>query len=125
MKNKILGLRTTIYRVGNIDAAKKWYVQAFQVDPYFDEPYYVSFEIGGYELGLQPEVIPTKNKMEGVVAYWGVNELEDEFDRFLTLGATVHEKPKDVGGGVRVATVIDPWGNPIGLIYNPHFKISS
>ena len=125
MENKILGLRTTIYKVGNIDAAKEWYTQAFETDPYFDEPFYVGFNIGGYELGLQPEENPTIEKAETVLTYWGVNEVDTEFNRFLTVGAAEHEKPQDVGGGIVVASLKDPWGNIIGLINNPHFKVIS
>src|SRR4249920_1787574 len=58
MENKILGLRTTIYKVNNISKAKEWYALAFETKPYFDEPFYVGFNIGGYELGLQPEEQP-------------------------------------------------------------------
>jgi len=125
MKKKILGLRTTIYRVEDINAAKEWYAKAFETQPYFDEPFYVGFDIGGYELGLQPEEQPTKDKAENVVAYWGVNDIDTEFNRFVALGATEYEKPKDVGEGIIVATLKDPWANIIGLIYNPHFKPTS
>jgi len=54
-KSKILGLRNTIYKVGDIENAKKWYANVFKTEPYFDQPFYVGFSIGGYELGLQPE----------------------------------------------------------------------
>lgn len=123
MKNKILGLRTTIYKVGDINKAKEWYTKAFGTQPYFDEPFYVGFEIGGYELGLQPEEKPSKNKVESVVAYWGVDDVDAEFKRFIAEGASAFEKPEEVGGGIIVATLKDPWENIIGLIYNPHFKI--
>lgn len=55
MNTRILGLRTTIYKVSDLAKAKVWYMKAFGVAPYFDEPYYVGFNIGGYELGLQRE----------------------------------------------------------------------
>ena len=51
-----LGLRTVIYRVRDLAAAKAWYANAFGVQPYFDEPFYVGFDIGGYELGLHPHI---------------------------------------------------------------------
>ena len=50
MKTTILGLRTTIYQVEDINSAKEWYAKVFEVQPYFDEPFYVGFDIGGYEL---------------------------------------------------------------------------
>ncbi|MEO9803224.1 MAG: VOC family protein [Reichenbachiella sp.] len=119
----MLGLRTTIYKVGDINTAKKWYSDAFQSKPYFDEAFYVGFNIAGYELGLQPEEEPTTNKAESVINYWGVEDIEGEFNRFLELGATMHEKPTNVGGALVVASIKDPWGNIIGLIYNPDFKL--
>ncbi len=124
MKKAILGLRTTIYKVGDIDAAKAWYAQVFETQPYFDEPFYVGFNIGGYELGLQPEENPVKDKEESVLTYWGVEDIETEFNRFAAAGAIVHEEPSDVGGGIKVASLKDPWGNIIGLIYNPHFNLA-
>src|SRR5689334_23015824 len=120
MKNKILGLRTTIYKVNDIAKAKKWYAQAFETEPYFDEPFYVGFNIEGYELGLQPEEKPL-TKSDAVVSYWGTNDVEFDFQRLLDLGAIAHESPQNVGGEIVVATLKDPWDNVIGLIYNPEF----
>ena len=123
MKSSILGLRTTIYKVANIDEAKAWYSKVFQTTPYFDQPFYVGFNIAGYELGLQPEEQPTGEKPESVLTYWGVEDVAGEYQRFLELGAVEHEKPQNVGGEIVVATVKDPWGNIIGLIYNPEFTL--
>lgn len=123
MKSSILGLRTAIYKVANIDAAKAWYSKAFQTEPYFDQPFYVGFNIAGYELGLQPEEQPAGEKPESVLTYWGVEDIAGEYQRFLELGAAEHEKPQNVGGEIMVATVKDPWGNIIGLIYNPEFTL--
>lgn len=122
MDNKILGLRTTIYKVSDLAKAKQWYSQAFECEPYFDEPFYVGFDIQGYELGLQPEENPL-SKSDAVVSYWGTNAIDDEFQRFLSLGATEHEAPQKVGDEIVVGSVKDPWDNVIGLIYNPLFKM--
>lgn len=119
----ILGLRTTVYKVGNLIEAKEWYAKAFGITPYFDEPFYVGYNIGGYELGLLPEENPTTEKAESVITYWGVNEIENVYKHFLASGAKEHEKPNSVGDPLMVASVIDPWGNIIGLIYNPVFKL--
>ncbi|MBK7633007.1 MAG: VOC family protein [Saprospiraceae bacterium] len=120
----MLGLRTTIYKVGDIRLAKDWYSTAFETQPYFDEPFYVGFNIAGYELGLQPEEIPYNNKVESVVSYWGVENIQETYDRLLSLGATENEKPRDVGSEIITATVKDPFGNVIGLIFNPHFTLN-
>ena len=42
-KSKILGLRTTIYEVGDIENAQKRYAAVFKTEPYFDQPFYVGF----------------------------------------------------------------------------------
>ncbi len=127
MKNgKVLGLRTAIYKVGNLQEAKEWYAKAFDTAPYFDEPFYVGFNIGGYELGLLPEEEPTTDKQASVLTYWGVGDsaMDETYERFLNLGAKSHEEPHSVGGPIVVGTVIDPWGNIIGLIYNPVFNLN-
>lgn len=116
----MLGLRTTVYRVEDLEAAKKWYSEAFNSEPYFDEPYYVGFNIAGYELGLQPD---KSIKGDSVLSYWGVEDIQAEYNRFLKLGAIEHEKPNNVGGELMVCSLKDPWGNIIGLIYNPYFKL--
>jgi lactoylglutathione lyase len=120
----MLGLRTTIYKVGDLHTAKEWYEKAFATPPYFDEPYYVGFNIGGFELGLQPEGEPTPVKAESVVSYWGVENIQETYDRLLELGAAANEPPYNVGDDIITATVKDPFGNIIGLIYNPHFKVN-
>lgn len=123
MKEKnIKGLRTCIYKVSDLNEAKKWYSRAFETEPYFEESFYIGYNIGGYELGLLPEDPLAKQKGESAIAYWGVDNIEKEFNRLRELGAIDHEKPMNVGGEVMVASVEDPWGNIIGLIYNPEFK---
>ncbi len=123
MSNPILGLRTCIYKVGDLSEAKKWYVRAFAAQPYFDESYYVGFNIGGYELGLLPEKEPVPAKADTVLTYWGVEDIHQKFADLLETGAIAHEEPHSVGGELMVATAKDPWGNIIGLIYNPYFKL--
>lgn len=123
MATKFLGLRTAIYKVDDLKKAITWYSKAFQVEPYFNEPFYVGFNIAGYELGLMPDKTPSSKKMDGVNTYWGVDNVQEEYDRFLSMGATDHEKPHNVGGELVVGAVKDPWGNVIGLIYNPDFKL--
>lgn len=114
------GLRTTIYQVTDIAEGKRWYAAAFGVQPYFDQPFYVGFDIGGYELGLQAEA-PAPSVTENVVAYWGVDNADQALAHLIASGASQHHAVQDVGDGIRVATVRDPFGNVIGLIENPHF----
>lgn len=112
------GLRTAIYPVTDLAAGKTWYGRVLGADPYFDEPFYVGFAVGGFELGLVPDGTPGAT---GVQVYWGVPDAPAELARLETLGATVHEPVKDVGGGIKVGSVADPFGNVLGIIENPHF----
>ena len=121
MTAPVLGLRTVLYPAPDLARAKAWYAEAFGVAPYFDEPFYVGFTVGGFELGLVPDATVARPPA-GVIAYWGVPDVAAACAHFHAHGATVHEEPKDVGGGITVATVIDPFGNLIGLIANPHFN---
>lgn len=118
-----LGLRTTIYRVNDVSKATAWYTKAFGVIPYYNEPYYVGFEIGGYELGLQPlEEGAEHPGTGGVETYWGVEDIQAAYEHLLSIGATSHSEPRTVGEPIQVAMVKDPWGNILGLIFNPLFK---
>jgi predicted enzyme related to lactoylglutathione lyase len=119
-QKKILGLRTCIYKVPDLTKAKAWYGQAFAVSPYFDEPFYVGFNVAGYELGLQPGEAGTS---DNVLTYWGVEDVQAAFGALVESGAKPHEEPHNVGGDIVVASVHDPWGNVIGLIYNPSFSL--
>lgn len=114
----IKGLRTVKVPVTDLACAKAWYGDVFGAAPYFDQPFYVGFAIGGFELGLVPDGTPG---IDGAVVYWGVDGIDAEVERIVGLGAAVHEAVQDVGGGIRVAELRDPFGNVLGLIENPHF----
>jgi predicted enzyme related to lactoylglutathione lyase len=114
------GLRTAIYQVPDILEAKTWYTRILGMPPYFDQPFYVGFSVGGYELGLQPDA-PAKIAAENVVAYWGVDDARAALDHLLASGAKLKEKVQEVGEGIKVATVHDPFGNVLGIIENPNF----
>lgn len=117
----ILGLRTAIYPAPDLAAAKAWYAELLGQPPYFDAPFYVGFAVGGFELGLLPEAQPGMN---GSQALWGVADIEAAFARLLELGATVLEPISEVGEGIKVAAVQDPFGNRFGIIENPLFDVS-
>lgn len=117
------GLRTAIYAVDDIGRAKEWYAKAFGVEPYFDESFYVGFNIGGFELGLDPNA--KDRGAGGSTAYWGVASAEDAYAKMIAAGATSSSPVSDVGGGIKVAVVLDPFGNRLGIIENPHFDPSS
>lgn len=116
-----LGLRTTIYPVGDLAAATVWYSRALGIAPYFDQPYYVGFSVGGFELGLVPDGQPGTH---GAQAYWGVDDADAAMVHLVGLGAMQLDAVNDVGDGIRVGSVIDPFGNRLDFIQNPHFKLA-
>ncbi|MFC9256226.1 VOC family protein [Amycolatopsis thailandensis] len=118
MSVDFLGLRTVVYPAPDLQAAKKWWTSALNIEPYFDEPFYVGYAVAGYELALDPNGDPGA----GPITYWGVEDAEAAEEAMLSAGATSHSGVKEVGGGIKVAIVRIPDGNLVGLIYNPHFK---
>ncbi len=124
-ESMFLGLRTVVYDVGDLGRAKEWYSDVLGFDPYFDEPFYVGFNVGGFELGLHPAEGGAAPGQGGTVVYWGVHDIQTAVSRLLELGATVHGEIQDVGEGIRVASVVDPFGNLLGVIENPHFELSA
>ncbi len=118
----LLGLRTITYPAPDLAKAKQWYSDVLGIAPYFDEPFYVGFSVGGFELGLIPDAQPG---IAGPQALWGVENIEAEFKRLIALGATELEAVTEVGGGIKVAAVQDPFGNRLGIIENPHFDLAA
>jgi len=114
-----LGLRTVIYPAPDLDALKAWYTEVLGFGPYFDEPFYVGFEAGGYELGL----LPDRPVDAGPITYWGVTNADDAVAALIANGATAHDPVTEVGEGIRTASVLDPAGNVVGVIENPHFAL--
>jgi predicted enzyme related to lactoylglutathione lyase len=115
----LLGLRTVIYPAADLERAKAWYAQTLGIEPYFDEPFYAGFDIGGYELGLDPDPSAAAG---GPRTYWGVADDDAALAQLLEAGAEPHGAVTDVGEGIRVASVLDPSGHILGIIENPHFK---
>ena len=111
-------LRTVVYYVPDLALARDWYAQITGTTPYFDEPFYVGFDINGFELGLdnRPENSPVPNNAPVATAYWAVDDISAGIKRIVEAGGAIAEDIKDVGEGIRVATLRDPWGNAIGLI---------
>ncbi len=112
-----LGLRSAFYGAPDLSATRDWYAAVLGISPYFDQPFYVGFEVGGYELGLVPDEPPNS----GGVA-WGVAEIQSAHRHFLAHGAVETEAPHEVGGGIWTSRVRDPFGNVLCLLQNPHFR---
>lgn len=114
----LLGLRTVVYPVSDMSTAKAFYTTLTGKTPYFDEPYYAGYNLGGYELGLIPDAGAS------VVTYWGVADIEAAHKELVQRGALPDGEIQDVGDGIRTAHLRDGFGNTIGIIENPHFKLA-
>ena len=117
-----LGLRTGKYSTKDLGKAKEWYTKILGQKPYFDQPFYVGFNVGGYELGITPDDKASPKREEAGIAYWGVEDARAAYKRLLDAGATPFEEVQDVGDGILIGAVHDPFGNVLGVIQNPHFK---
>lgn len=117
MAVELLGLRTVIHPVADLAAATAWWTGLLGFGPYFEQPFYVGFEVAGFELGLLPDGDPA----DGALTYWGVKDCQAAYDAALALGALGHTPPAEVGDGIVTATVRSPQGTITGFIRNPHF----
>jgi predicted enzyme related to lactoylglutathione lyase len=112
----LLGLRTIVYPASDLDAAKAFFTELTGEPPYFDQPFYVGYSVGGNELGLDPHA----DADAGPVTYWGVEDVDAALARLRALGATEHDAVRDVGEGIRLASVRGPGGVVVGVIENPN-----
>ena len=116
------GLRTIAYYAADLDKAKAWWSAHLGLAPYFDQPFYVGFNVAGYELGLVPDGAD-RIKEAGSVTYWGVKDIEAAVRELLEAGATEIHGVQDVGEGIKVAALLNPVGQIVGIIENPHFSL--
>lgn len=110
------GLSTIIYPVKDLARAKALYA-ALAGEPSHDAPYYVQFEVGDLQLGLDPH--GHDQGLTGPVPYWTVDDINEQLSRLVSAGAQEVQPVRDVGGGKLIASVKDADGNMIGLTQNP------
>ena len=115
----LLGLRSAIYAAPDLAAAKAWWTEVLGKEPYFDQPFYVGFNVGAFELGLDPNGDPATSPL----TYWGVPDAEEAVASLLALGAKLHAGIREVGERIKLGSVRDPSGSVVGVIENPHFRV--
>jgi hypothetical protein len=115
----LTGLRTVIYPSNDLEADKAWWANLLGTQPYFDQPFYVGFNVAGYELALLPDADPS----DGALVYWGVDDVPTAVQAAIASGSIEHTPVADVGEDIITATVRTPGGAILGLIDNPHFQI--
>lgn len=120
MSAQLQGLRSLIYPSSDVTTAKAWWTDFLGFSPYFDEPFYVGFNVGGYELGI----VASDEIDAGPTTYWAVDDVAAAVAEALSKGAALREEPSDVGEGIVVGSVTNPLAQIVGFIYNPHFVAS-
>src|SRR5688572_13878464 len=114
------GLETVVYFVADLKAAGQWYREVLGLEPNHESPHYVGFTVGGDELGLHPAADAKPASADAQTAYWTVTDMTKAVAHFVGHGAKEERPVQDVGGGILIGTLRDPFGNILGLIQNPH-----
>ena len=120
------GLTTISFYAADLEAAQRWYTELLGVEPYFTRPGYIEFRIGDYqhELGVIDSCYAPAGAATGpagAVVYWHVDDVPATLEKLLSMGATEHDAVRDRGAGFITASVVDPFGNILGIMYNPHY----
>ena len=130
-KKMLRGMANVSYWADDVKEARKWYAELFGMEPYFqrpdaENPAYIEFRVGDYqhEVGIISKKYRPKVAQEGpggAVLYWHVDDIQKTMDRLLSMGAKEFEPITERGEGFTTASVIDPFGNVLGIMYNQHY----
>ncbi len=125
------GLSTISFWADDVLAAQQWYSELLGIEPYFARPdaanpAYIEFRLGDYqhELGIIDRRYAPKSATAapgGAVVYWHVDDINAAYNRLLAMGASEYEPITERGPGFITASVIDPFGNILGIMYNAHY----
>lgn len=119
------GLATISFYADDHAAATRWYTEVLGIEPYFTRPGYAEFRIGDYqhELGIidRRYAPPGAAGPGGAIVYWHTDDLQGSLDRLKSLGAEEFEPLTERGPGFVTASVVDPFGNVLGVMTNVHY----
>jgi predicted enzyme related to lactoylglutathione lyase len=125
------GLTTVSFWADDLVAAKKWYTELLGIEPYFERPdsqnpAYIEFRLGDYqhELGIIDRKYAPKGATAGpggAVVFWHVDDVAAALEKVMAMGAKEYEPLTTRGVGFVTASVVDPFGNILGLMYNRHY----
>jgi catechol 2,3-dioxygenase-like lactoylglutathione lyase family enzyme len=125
------GFATLTFWSDDVAAAVAWYTEFLGVAPYFTRPgpggqlTYAKFRTGDQEAELaiaDRSFDPSGNghRPGGAVLHWHVDDLDATLVRLASMGAREYE-PVIEHGPVTTAAVVDPFGNLLGIMHNPHY----
>jgi predicted enzyme related to lactoylglutathione lyase len=125
------GLTTVSFWADDVAAARQWYSALLGIDPYFERPdsehpSYVEFRLGDYqhELGIIDRSYAPKGAAAGpggAVIFWHVDDVTATLEKLMAMGAKEYEPLTNREAGFITASVVDPFGNILGLMYSPHY----
>ena len=126
------GLATISLWADDVKAARAWYSELLGISPYFERPdaenpAYIEFRLGDYqhELGIIDRKYAPPGAATGpggVIAYWHVDDVAGTVQKLAAMGATGYEPLTHRGdAGWITASVVDPFGNILGIMNNPHY----
>ncbi|SEF25178.1 hypothetical protein SAMN05421837_1021041 [Amycolatopsis pretoriensis] len=119
------GMATVSYFADDHTAARAWYTEFLGIEPYFERPGYAEFRIGDHqhELGvIDRKYVPASmGGPSGEIVYWHVDDLDATVARLKELGAKEYEPITERGPGFVTASVVDPFGNVLGVMTNAHY----
>ena len=131
-KQILRGIATLSFWAADVEAAKAWYTELLGLAPYFErpgpdgKPAYIEFRLGDYqhELGIINSSYAPKSTTAGpggAIAYWHIDDVAATFEKIIAMGAKEYEALTTRGPGFITASVVDPFGNILGLMYNRHY----
>jgi predicted enzyme related to lactoylglutathione lyase len=125
------GFATISFYADDVKAARQWYASLLGIEPYFERPdstnpAYVEFRLGDYqhELGIidrRYAPVGASAGPAGAVVYWHVDDVDGMLEKIKAMGAKEYEPLTHREAGFITASVVDPFGNILGLMYNPHY----
>ncbi|UFU06118.1 VOC family protein [Ruania halotolerans] len=126
------GFATISFYADDMAAARDWYIELLGMEPYYAfppppaAPAYLEFRIGDDEdeLGfIDRRYAPrgAANPPGGAVMFWHVDDLSATVERLLAMGAIEYEPVTPREAGFTTASVVDPFGNVLGVMHNPHY----
>jgi predicted enzyme related to lactoylglutathione lyase len=126
------GFATMTFYADDLAAARDWYTELLGVEAYYAYPHppaapaYVEFRVGddADELGfVDRRYAPAgaRNAPGGAIMHWHVDDVPGTVRKLLEMGATEYDPITERESGFVTASVVDPFGNILGVMHNPHY----
>ena len=125
------GMANVSYWAEDLKKARQWYTDLFGIEPYFqlpnaENPGYIEFRVSDYlhEVGIIDKKYRPAQATDGpggAILNWHVDDINKAIERLVDMGAIEFEPITQRGEGFITASVIDPFGNVLGIMYNQHY----